>query len=114
MNERIFVPADDEDALADALSAKSPVVRCMARLNATGIVRTIETWAESEMARGTTRSQLISALADVQVQTFASLTAQLLPADTDRSMIEYYCEFARIRMQENMSATRLLLAEAAS
>lgn len=109
MNETpqgLFGLADDEDLLSVGLTSKQPHVRCMARGVASGFPQAVAKWASAEIARGTSEATVLYALAQLQVQTFASVAAQVLKPGGDEHAVELYLELVNDRMQKHISLCR--------
>ena len=103
---------DGEAALAEALTHKSEVTRIMARGTASSWVDKMTDWFNDEVNRPkAVPANIMHALAILQVQTFASICAQLVDAEGHKHVVALYRQLLDDNMLEHMRRT-LLAVEA--
>lgn len=96
-------------ALAEALTSPDIATRIMARGAAPKWLTEFTDWFNVELRQAKRSGNvhlLIYAIARLQVQTFATLAAQLSGPDSDETLIEIYLEVAKTELREHMTRSR--------
>ncbi|MER2536905.1 MAG: hypothetical protein ABTQ31_17265 [Rhizobiaceae bacterium] len=89
--EAAFGDINDPTILTDALTSRNPIARMTGRGVASGWPDTLRAWIEAELnAPKSEPSDVLYALARLQVQIFASVAAQLGPADVMADIVKLY------------------------
>lgn len=98
-------------ALAEALTSKSDVARVMARGCASNWVEQMVVWFNDELNRPKAESATVMhALAILQIQTFASVCAQLVEIEGHKHVADLYRQLLDDNMLEHMRRTLVAAA----
>lgn len=96
-----------DDALAEALTSTSAITRIMARGAAADWLRPFAAWINDEINRPkAVPSEILQAIAVLQIQTISSIAAQLLSPDGDDEFLRVYLEIVDEHMTAHMQRTR--------
>lgn len=96
-----------EDALGAALTSTSKLEQIMGRGVAAGWVETQAAWVNAELNRPKAEpTDVLYALAEMQMQLFASVAAQLIKPSSDDTLIDLYVKLVRKGIPEHMRMMR--------
>lgn len=96
-----------DDALATALTSKSPIARIMARGLAAGWCEPMAEWLNAELNRpGANPIDVLQGLATLQAQTLAAFAAQVMGADQDAAFLDVAVDLLRMQLPAHMAKTR--------
>lgn len=103
MTETVFIHKDGlskEEAFLDALTAPEEGTRIMARAVASGYPDKMAEWVQSEVERGTDRTELMMSIMSLQLQELASFSAALMAPTADAVIAKAIGQMALERLPE--------------
>ncbi len=105
MTEQVlYAELGDENALAAALTAKSPIGRSMARGVASGWPHTLTLWFNDEINRPNGKpSVALQALMLLQIQTLGSFIAGLTRPEDSHHVVKLYAEMVADRLPSHVA-----------
>jgi hypothetical protein len=104
---------EGEQALAEALTSQSGPVRIMARAAASNWVEQMTAWLNDEINRPKANpAEIMFALAVMQMQTYASISSQLVTVEGHKHAVDLYRRVVDDKMLKHMRRT-LVAAKAA-
>lgn len=102
------------DALAAGLTSHDEFSRIMARGGAAEWLEGFADWVNCELSKPhASQTAILQAITVLQAQTIASIAAQLIKPDGDRTFIRLFLELSQREIAEHMARTRAGLEEGA-
>lgn len=98
--------SEGDAALADALVDGTPLGRCMARGVANAWPEKLADWFNAELQQGTPPGRLLNALANLQVQIYASFAGALVDDAGIRKLVGLYVEMIEKEMPRHAAICR--------